>query len=170
MTGKRAEILVLGLGNDILGDDAVGLCAAREFAAEAHPGIDVLESSEAGFALLDILAGYRTVVIVDAIHTGTVPAGTLLEYSRADFHRLAGHSPHYVGLPELFSIAERLDLPFPADVRIVAMEIDDPWTLGEGLSPAVARELPLLVRRVAELTDLSTTVKKGPLRPTPLSC
>jgi hydrogenase maturation protease len=151
---ERSPILVLALGNDILGDDAVGLIAARALAARGRPGIDILESSEAGFALLDLMQGYVSVVIVDAIHTGTAPAGTLHEFTRDDFDRVTAHSPHYVGLPELFALARRLDLPFPDDVRIVAMEIDDPWTLGESLSPEARRGLPDLISRVAQLTDL----------------
>jgi hydrogenase maturation protease len=151
----KSNVLVLALGNDILGDDAVGLMAARALKARGAPGVDVMESCEAGFALLDLMQGYRRVVIVDAIHTGGVSAGTLHEFTRADFERVTAHSPHYVGLPELFALAERLDLPFPDDVMIVAMEIDDPWTLSEGLTPEVASALPHLVARLAELTDLS---------------
>lgn len=151
---ERADILLLALGNDILGDDAVGLLAARALEAEEKEGVDVVESFEAGFALLDLMQGYRRVVIADAIHTGTAPAGTIHTFTPDDFQRVTAHSPHYVGLPELFAIAQRLDLPFPADVRIVAMEIEDPWTLGESLSPQAAEALPRLISRLAQLTDL----------------
>lgn len=150
----RADILLLALGNDILGDDAVGLLAARALRRLGPKNVDVVESFEAGFALLDLMQGYRSVVIVDAIHTGTAPPGTLHEYTRDDFERVIAHSPHYVGLPELFAIARRLDLPFPEDVRIVAMEIEDPWTLREGLSPAAEHALPDLISRLTKLTDL----------------
>jgi hydrogenase maturation protease len=170
MTGDHAEILVLGLGNDILGDDAVGLHAARAFRRSGRQGIDVRESSEAGFALLDVMAGYESVIIVDAIHTGTERAGSVLEFQRADFQRLVAHSPHFVGLPELFAIAERLELPFPREVRILAMEIDDPWTLREGLSAEITEALPNLVRQLNQLTDSPGAAIQTTMPDTQYSC
>ena len=71
--GKRegSGILVLGLGNPILGDDAVGIFVAREIKrlAGERTGVTVKEASVGGFDLLDLLEGYRGAVIIDAIKT-----------------------------------------------------------------------------------------------------
>ncbi len=152
--GGENDILVLALGNDILGDDAVGLHAARSLAASGIGGVDIVESREAGFALLDLMQGYHAVVIIDAMHSGRVPPGTIHHFSHADLGRAVAHSPHTVGLPELFALAGRLHLPFPKEIRIVAMEIADPWSLHEGLSMEATRALPNLVCEVGKLTDI----------------
>ena len=47
--------LVLGLGNDILADDAVGLLAARALRPSLDDSVDVLETSVHGVALIDLL-------------------------------------------------------------------------------------------------------------------
>ena len=44
--------VVLGLGNDLLGDDGIGLSVAREVRRRAPPGVEVVESGEAGLALI----------------------------------------------------------------------------------------------------------------------
>ena len=71
----RRSVLVLGLGNPILTDDAVGLVVARRVRAALTPedDIEVEEAEVAGFALLDLLAERRAAVIVDAKEN---PVGT----------------------------------------------------------------------------------------------
>ena len=75
------RVLILGLGNDILSDDAVGLLVARRLKHELSrfPGIAVLESSEMGLALLDFITGYSAVLIIDSIQTGQAAAGSVHE-------------------------------------------------------------------------------------------
>ena len=70
--------LVLGLGNAILGDDAVGLRVARAIADRwgDTEGLTIAEEERGGFALLEQLAGFERALLVDAIKTGA-PAGTL---------------------------------------------------------------------------------------------
>ncbi len=134
---EHTSILVLGLGNDIMGDDAVGLIAAREVRARFGDAIKVLEAPIAGFAMLDLLEGYTHVLLLDAVMTAKHPAGTVMEFRQEDFHHMHSTSPHYVGIPEVFSIAKTLNLPFPGHIRILAMEVADPNSLREGLTKEV---------------------------------
>jgi hydrogenase maturation protease len=122
--------LVLGLGNELLADDAVGLLAARALKREFDGHIDVIESSESGLALLDHLVGYDRAIILDAIRTGRCPAGEILEYTVDDLRHVAAPSPHYAGIPELLELARRLGLDFPADLRIIAIEAENLHEIG----------------------------------------
>lgn len=72
------RILVLGLGNDILTDDAVGLLVARAVAERLRdrPQIAVRETTEMGLALLDEIADFDALILVDAVQTGRVPQVT----------------------------------------------------------------------------------------------
>ena len=155
--------LVLGLGNDLLSDDGFGLAAARALRPEfqGRDDVEVVESSLAGLALLDLLIGYDRAIIIDGIRTGRVPAGTLIELTADDLDRVIAPSPHYAGLPELLAVAHGLDLAFPRDVRILAMETEDSHTIGEGLSGPVRRALPEAVARVREL--IQADVAAGPV-------
>ena len=141
--------LVLGLGNDLIADDGVGIHTARGLKSRLAHDADIIESSLSGLALLDLLIGYRRVVIIDAMFTGHQAPGTIVRLIPADLPRVIAPTPHFAGLPELFGLARRLDLDFPGETVIFAMEVEDPLTIGGSLSPAVRHSLPDLIDQVA---------------------
>lgn len=144
--------LVLGLGNDILGDDAAGLLAARGVRRKLAglEGVEVVETALHGVALLDLFLGFDKAVLVDAIQTGKVAPGTLVEVDPDGLAAVAAPSPHYAGVPELLAIAKQLDLDFPSQIRIFAVEAEDLYTIGGAVSPAVQKSLGDLVDRVVD--------------------
>ena len=146
-------ILVLALGNDLLGDDGVGLLAARQLRDHAAASITVEETSEAGLALMEIMSGYDRVLILDAVMTGEVDPGTIVEFSAENFDRVVAPSPHYAGIPEVLDMSERLGIPFPGDIRILGMEVVNPFDFREGLSPAVGGALAEFVERALAILE-----------------
>lgn len=144
------KTLVLGLGNELLGDDAVGILAAQALKEELNGKADVVESSLAGMALLDLFIGYERAVIIDAVKTGRSPPGTIYELGPEDLSSVIAPSPHYAGLPELIATARQLQLDFPTEIVILALEVEDPYTIGDGLSEAVKQALAELIQRVRE--------------------
>lgn len=71
------SILVLGVGNYLMGDEGVGVHLAQRL-AQHHlpPGVEVLDGGTGGFHLMGILEQYRTVILIDATLDGQ-PAGTV---------------------------------------------------------------------------------------------
>lgn len=159
MEPVTGEILVLGLGTDVRGDAAVGLHAARALRGRATGGTVVAESSGAGLALLDLLEGYEGAIILDAVATGRHPPGTVLEFDPGDGGAMPAASPRCAGLPEALRLARQLGVPFPRDIRVVAVEIEPRHVVMEGLSPAVAASVPEVVERVTD------TLKEWQKRP-----
>lgn len=151
MTGGPAPVLVLGLGNDLLGDDAIGLLAARQLRGLDLEQVCVEESAGVGFELFDFLEGRERALLLDAIATGRHPPGTLLEFSAADFQAPLPASPHYAGLPEMLRLAGELGIPFPGEIRVLACEVADPYRIRVGLSQEAARALPAYVSRAREI-------------------
>src|ERR1035437_2332477 len=145
------RILLLGLGNDILTDDAVGLHVVHELQRElaGHPSIDVRETTEMGLALLDFITGYRAVVIVDSIQTGKAAPGSIHELDAAALNHLTGRTPHFVGVSETLALGRQLGLVMPEQVRIFAIEVEDPFTLGTSMTPVLQSALPGIVQRIA---------------------
>jgi hydrogenase maturation protease len=146
------KTLVLGLGNDILTDDAVGLQVVRRLAEElaGDDRVEVRETTEMGLALLDFMVGYRAVVIVDSIQTGRAPAGAIHEVDAACLQQLTGRTPHFLGVGETLALGRHLDLPMPEQVRIIAVEVDDPFTLGTEMTPALQGAVPAVMERVRQ--------------------
>src|ERR1035438_922772 len=73
--GSESSIRLLGLGNDILADDALGILVARQAEARFGGQVDVVSSSQAGFHVMDQLLGVSRLVVVDSIQTGTAKPG-----------------------------------------------------------------------------------------------
>ena len=144
------RVLLLGLGNDILTDDAVGLHVVHALQGElaGHPAIDVRETTEMGLALLDFITGYSAVVIVDSIQTGKAAPGSLHEVDAGALQQLTGRTPHFVGVSETLALGRHLGLAMPAQVTIFAIEVEDPFTLGTTMSPALQAAMPGIVDRV----------------------
>jgi len=140
--------LVLGLGNELLSDDAVGILAVRRLREELDDQTDVIESSLSGVALMELFVGYERAIIVDAVQTGEFPPGSIREFAPADLDRVLAPSPHYAGIPEILALARQLELDFPREIRILAIEVGDATTIGGALSPAVATALPELIGQV----------------------
>ncbi|HEY6952947.1 MAG TPA: hydrogenase maturation protease [Bacteroidota bacterium] len=143
---RERKILLLALGNDILGDDGVGLYAARTLAKKWSHRIEIVEAPIGGFALIDLLHGYDKVLILDSISGVSAKPGTLRELSVDDFHEQSFASPHYVGLKEIVELAVHLEIPFPSEIRILGMEVADASILRKGLSPEIESELPRLIQ------------------------
>lgn len=151
MMGDRSSIIVLALGNDLLGDDGVGWEAARQLAEQVPPFVHIVETGEAGLALLELLEGYDRALLLDSVVTGEYPPGTVVELSPEAFRRVIAPSPHYAGLPEVLEMARQLQLHFPQEIRILAMEVQQPDQFHVGLTPPVRRALPDFVERARRI-------------------
>ena len=109
---KPTRLLVLGLGNVLLGDDGVGAAAIASLLDQyAVPrGVRVLDGGTLGLALLPYLDEADDVILVDAIRSDG-PPGTLV---RLDGDQVAPAvatrlSPHQIGVSDLLDGARWLD-------------------------------------------------------------
>ncbi len=142
--------LVLGLGNDLLGDDGVGLRIVQELRGRSSlAGIEFETAATAGLALLDYLHGFDRAYIIDSAVTGHGNPGHLHRLETASLTELPlNPSSHYAGLPEVLALAEALSMEMPREVQVLGIEIEDPYTIRPGLSPRLEAEMPALVDRV----------------------
>lgn len=148
--------LILALGNDVISDDAVALHAAREIRKHVNlEEVAVIESGEAGLALIELMTGYERCIILDAIKTGGHPVGTILEFGPDDFRKVTAPSPHYAGLPEILETAKKFQLPMPKDIQVLALEVENLCDLKEALTPSVANALPAFIEVVLQKVPLS---------------
>ncbi len=144
--------LIIGLGNAVLGDDAVGLHVSRRVCELGAGSVDVVEAEVAGFALLDLMADRERIVIVDAIELAGHEAGEVLELSlfaaRATTRLCAGHE---IDLPTALELGRSLGLVVPARIYILGVVIKDARTMGETLSAPVASAVDRAARLSLDL-------------------
>ena len=150
-----ARILVLGLGNDLLSDEAVGIRVVR-YLAETLPNegdVQILDGGTLSFTLAGPIAEASGLIVVDAARLGSAPGTVAIFEGEAMDRKLNGtcSSVHEVGLADLFDIARLTDSlpPHRCLVGIEPAEID--W--GSELSEAVARSVPEAAARIRTLID-----------------
>jgi len=146
---ERGAVRLLGLGNELMADDAFGLLVARR-AAELYPELEVASSSEAGLGLLDHLTGISRLIIVDTVQTGRCAPGTIHIFRADELRAAPGGSLHGAGLPEALALARKLDPEAPKEVLVLAVEAADCSTVGGPMDPAVEAALPGVLERIGE--------------------
>ncbi len=145
------KTLVLGIGNTILTDDGVGCRVAQRLKRrlQGREDITVKETSLSGLSLLEEMAGYERLIIIDAIQTksGGKP-GDIYKLSPEDFK--IGHMAvvHDLGLFSALELGRKLEMEMPREVVIFAIEAKDMVTFSEKLSPEVERAIPKAVKIV----------------------
>ena len=145
------DTLVLGLGNDLCGDDGVGIAAANRLKTEVSHFVDIATSSESGLALLDYLLGYSRVIIIDAIQTSQNEPGTVTELTLDDLRQVINPSPHYTGLPEMQKLSQELHFDFPSEIKIFAIEISEKYEINESLSQQVSAAIDNVLSKIKSL-------------------
>jgi hydrogenase maturation protease len=142
------KTLILGLGNPILTDDAVGMRIAEELERK-FPDLAVVATSEAGLSLLEQVIGYDRLVIIDSIKTEKGKPGELYQLELEDLKPAADFSSsHGVDITIAFKLGERLGYPMPHQVSIYAVEVKDNTTFREECTPEVAQSIPFIVRQI----------------------
>lgn len=153
----RMRTVVLGLGNILLGDEAVGVRVVEASEARLGPLGDVafVDGGTSTMELLDQLAGAEALVIVDALR-GDEPPGTVVRVDGSELPAFFGRtrlSPHQVGLPDLLAALGLLEAA-PREVVLIGI-VPESLAQGLGLTPAVAAALPRACAAVeAELARL----------------
>ncbi|MCB0122036.1 MAG: hydrogenase maturation protease [Caldilineaceae bacterium] len=148
MRDEERGILIIGIGNPHRQDDGVGIAVARALAACALPATVVVEQAMAGPALLELWQGFATVIAIDALAGGVSPGRWhVMDAHTEPFpHRAAVDSSHGFGLAETIELARVLTLLPPA-LTLYGVE-GAAFGFGEGLSPAVAKQVPALVVQI----------------------
>jgi hydrogenase maturation protease len=158
--GSPFAVLVIGLGNLLRGDDAVGPRVVEELTRRGLPEeVTALDGGTGGLDLLQVLEGWKRVVVIDAADIEREP-GQFVRFT-PDQARLAHaadrFSLHNAGLSEVLALANALGRPLPEMVIFGVQPAEIGW--GEGLSPALEAALPTLADAVLEEIKGDATVQ-----------
>jgi hydrogenase maturation protease len=149
------RISVLGLGNVLMADDALGPYAVRvlESEYELSPIVTVQDIGTPGLDLVPYFDGADALILIDTVRSEGKP-GELRLYRRQAILAHAPQprvSPHDPGLKETL-----LALDFagagPQEVLLVGV-IPESTSQGVGMSAAVRQSVPSVLRAVVEELD-----------------
>ena len=146
------KTLLLGLGNPILTDDGVGVYVVRAVAARwmgvtrsAGASVEFQEASVGGLRLLEVIAGYGRLILVDAILTPDGAPGQIHRLTLDDLRTsLHAGSTHDLSFQGALAWGRQIGMALPPDdaITIIAVEAEDVLTFGEALTPALTAALP----------------------------
>ena len=87
--GSR-PIVVIGIGNLLMGDDGIGPCVVQTLSTLAlPPNVEVIDGGLGGLSILDWLDGREQAIIVDAARMHR-PPGTVVRFQPSDIQQSAG--------------------------------------------------------------------------------
>jgi hydrogenase maturation protease len=147
------EVRVLGLGNVLMGDDALGPWVIEELLAnrEFPDGVAVLDVGTPGLDLTPYLADADTILLVDTVKADG-PPGAIRIYSREELLSRppqARVSPHDPGLTEALLALDFVGCA-PRDVVLIGV-VPGVVAKGIGLTPAVKEAVGQAAAEVVRL-------------------
>jgi hydrogenase maturation protease len=142
------KILILGIGNLLLGDEGVGVHVVRylEAMGPLPEGVECLDGGTGSLVLLEPMQTAGRLILVDATCDGR-PSGTverIVPRFASDFPpSLAAHDIGLRDLLESFYLTGD-----SADVVLYAVSIELPQDMTTELGPAVAAAVPGLAKAI----------------------
>jgi hydrogenase maturation protease len=149
------KFVIVGIGQDMRGDDAAGLEAVRLWQKNfpetaADPRVRVEQAGMPGLDLIELLANADGVLLVDAVQSGSAP-GTLHMVKPEQVASFDGgtSSAHGWGVAETLALARELRYPLPDQIVILGIEATS-FTVGEPLSKPVTTSLVKAAEMIEE--------------------
>lgn len=141
----EANVLILGIGNVLMGDEGVGIHVVRSLENALLPeGVVRLDGGTGGFHLLEHLQKAKRVIFIDAASDG-VPGTVRRLTPRFSSDYPSALTAHDIGLKDLLDALYLLGEP--PEVTLFAVSINSPCEVSTRLSP----EIEALAPRVAQL-------------------
>ena len=142
--------VIIGIGNPVLTDDAVGVQISRRLAAAiaGRPDVDVTELHAGGMSLMEAMVGYERAILIDAMECGQNP-GTVYRMTDSDLLESRNSScAHNTSLGVALNVGRLVGLPLPDSIEIWGIEPQDLKSFGEQLTGVVAQAVPCVVEAI----------------------
>ncbi|MCI0390899.1 MAG: HyaD/HybD family hydrogenase maturation endopeptidase [Acidobacteria bacterium] len=143
-------MLVLGIGNPLLGDDGFGVEVVRRLkAAGEEADVEIVDGGSQGLYLLPYLQGRSHIIVADAIAFGGKPGEIVrlnVDQIPARLHMKV--SEHQISFHEVLALTELLGEQPEEFVFFGAEPKSNEW--GDGLSPEIAAAVDPVIERIKE--------------------
>jgi hydrogenase maturation protease len=149
MTERSGDLLVLGIGNLLMGDEGLGVHVVRCLEKMGVPaGVELLDGGTGSFLLLEPMKRARRIILIDATLDDQQP-GTVRRLAprfSTDYPRTL--TAHDIGLKDLLDTFYLLD--HPVEIVLFAVSIASLQEISLDLSPGVAEQIPGIVQLILQ--------------------
>ena len=144
------KITILGVGNELLSDEGVGVHVIKELREmDIPPGIEVIEGGTDGFGLLNIICETDHLVVIDSLKGGGNP-GSIYRFNVKDAPNCPDYfktSVHQIGILEVLNLSGLIG---KTPETIVFGVEPKRITTGMELSPEIQEKIPRIIELVLE--------------------
>lgn len=155
MIDGGSRVVILGIGNVLLGDEGVGVHVIRQLETQAEPlppGVVPVDGGTLGIELLPVVQDAVALILVDAVSIGSEPGSVQTFRGEEIETRLSRHvSPHQVGSADLIGVARLLGV-LPRQTALVGIQ-PERIAFDLELSAPVRNALSGAIRAVRELAE-----------------
>lgn len=144
------RIIIIGLGNSILTDDAIGIRISEILARKLEhfprtQNIDIcVEQNEAGgWDILDLVTGFDVVILIDAISDQALAPGEVAWYSDKIFSSARLSGVHTMDVFSALEYGRKNNLNVPDTLLILGVGVKDIHTFSEECTPEVVPAIEL---------------------------
>lgn len=153
MGKHKNKTLILGIGNDILTDDAIGPTLCDDLKQTfGHLSIDFEKLNVGGLEILEFIQDYSTVIFIDAIKSQDSQVGDVNLYTPENFketlHLSNLHDTNFITSLEL---GKSLDLTIPPNIYIVTIEIKEDMVFSEYFTEELAASYDSIKQKVLDI-------------------
>ncbi|MEN8249958.1 MAG: hydrogenase maturation protease [Bacteroidota bacterium] len=147
---KKGEVLAMGVGNYLMGDEGIGVQIVHKMEKMDLPGyLDILDGGTGGFLLLSYFDEYPTIIFIDATMDGKPPGTITVTEPKFASDFPSALSVHDVGLKDMIEAVYLSDhVPKMFLITITIKEIK-PMTLE--LAPEVEAAIPEAIEKIQKL-------------------
>jgi hydrogenase maturation protease len=130
------DVLILGLGNDILMDDGIGPKIVMELKNSfINPKIEYETAAVGGMELIEIIRDFNHVIIIDAIKTQNGLPGSVYYLTPSSFKETSHISNlHDISFITALQLAEKVGIFITTKIDIIAVEIIEDRVFGSEFS------------------------------------
>jgi len=145
------KTIILGVGNQILGDDGVGVQVANELKKIVKdPNITIEDAVTGGMNLLELILGFDKAIIIDAVKSKSGKNGEVKKIPLTEFSTIHSCNPHDVSLFEAIKMAKKMgENRIPNEIIIIGILMKKiPCEFSEKLSPKIQEAVPNAINMV----------------------
>ncbi len=129
--------LIVGLGNEYCGNDALGIIIAREL-KKSMADWDLKTGAFSGINILEEIEGYDWVVVVDSLYRPDLPDGEVIELKIEDFAGVKSFSyMHSLNFASAIELGRHLEFKLPEKINIFGITINKKGDIGQEIEESL---------------------------------
>lgn len=155
------KTVILGVGNELLSDEGIGVHVVKELKKISVPAeIEVYEGGTDGFGLINIIIETDRLIVVDSLKGGSTP-GTIYKFDINDAPSspdLFKTSIHQIGILEVINLSSLIGKT--PKTTVIGVEPES-ISAGMNLTDRVKAKIPRIIELIFEELNLQTDTQKS---------